>query len=74
MKNATHNQVEQLVKIKDKIKLLTDTEAKTNLFVDAEEILKNIDFMSSFYSAFVGDLRRYKTQKGMSIEVLLLQF
>lgn len=72
MKKATQNQIEQLEKIKDKIKLSTDVEVKTDLLIQTEEILKEIDFMSNYYSNFVGDLRRYKTQKVMSSESALL--
>lgn len=72
MKKATQNQIEQLVKLKEKIKLSTDIEAKTDLLVQTEEILKEIDFMSNYYSNFVGDLRRYQNQKVMSMESALV--
>ncbi|GEM_PF-4725430 len=72
MKKATQNQIEQLEKLREKIKLSTDVEAKTDLLVNAEEILKEIDFMSNYYTNFVGDLRRYKTQKAIAIESALV--
>ena len=72
MKKATQNQIEQLEKLREKIKLSTDIEAKTDLLVNAEEILKEIDFMSNYYTNFVGDLRRYKTQKATAIESALV--
>ncbi len=72
MKKATQNQIEQLEKLREKIKLSTDIEAKTDLLVNAEEILKEIDFMSNYYTNFVGDLRRYKTQKAIAIESALV--
>ena len=72
MKKATQNQIEQLEKLREKIKLSTDVEAKTDLLVNAEEILKEIDFMSNYYTNFVGDLRRYKTQKATAIESALV--
>ena len=72
MKKATQNQIEQLEKLREKIKLSTDVEEKTYLLVNAEEILKEIDFMSNYYTNFVGDLRRYKTQKAIAIESALV--
>ena len=72
MKKATQNQIEQLEKLREKIKLSTDVEAKTDLLVNAEKILKEIDFMSNYYTNFVGDLRRYKTQKAIAIESALV--
>ena len=72
MKKATQNQIEQLEKLREKIKLSNDVEAKTELLVSAEEILKEIDFMSNYYTNFVGDLRRYKTQKAIAIESALV--
>ena len=72
MKKATQNQIEQLEKLREKIKLSTYVEAKTDLLVNAEEILKEIDFMSNYYTNFVGDLRRYKTQKATAIESALV--
>lgn len=72
MKKATQNQIEQLEKLREQIKLSTDVEAKTDLLVNAEEILKEIDFMSNYYTNFVGDLRRYKTQKAIAIESALV--
>ena len=72
MKKATQNQIEQLEKLREKIKLSTDVEAKTDLLVNTEEILKEIDFMSNYYTNFVGDLRRYKTQKATAIESALV--
>lgn len=72
MKKATQNQIEQLEKLREKIKLSNDVEAKTHLLVSAEEILKEIDFMSNYYTNFVGDLRRYKTQKAIAIESALV--
>ena len=72
MKKATQNQIEQLEKLREKIKLSNDVETKTELLVNAEEILKEIDFMSNYYTNFVGDLRRYKTQKAIAIESALV--
>ena len=72
MKKATQNQIEQLEKLREKIKLSTDVEAKTDLLVNTEEILKEIAFMSNYYTNFVGDLRRYKTQKATAIESALV--
>ena len=72
MKKATQNQIEQLEKLREKIKLSNDVETKTELLVSTEEILKEIDFMSNYYTNFVGDLRRYKTQKAIAIESALV--
>ena len=72
MKKATQNQIEQLEKLREKIKLSNDVETKTELLVSTEEILKEIDFMSNYYTSFVGDLRRYKTQKAIAIESALV--
>lgn len=72
MKKATQNQIEQLEKLLEKLKLTTDFEAKTDLLVNAEQVLKEIDFMSNYYTNFVGDLRRYKTQKATAIESALV--
>ena len=72
MKKATQNQIEQLEKLREKIKLSNDVETKTDLLVSAEETLKEIDFMSNYYTNFVGDLRRYKTQKAIAIESALV--
>lgn len=72
MKKATQNQIEQLEKLREKIKLSNDVETKSELLVNAEEILKEIDFMSNYYTNFVGDLRRYKTQKAIAIESALV--
>ena len=72
MKKATQNQIEQLEKLREKIKLSNDVETKTELLVSTEEILKEIDFMSNYYTNFVGDMRRYKTQKAIAIESALV--
>ena len=72
MKKATQNQIEQLEKLQEKLKLTTDFEAKTDVLVKAEQVLKEIDFMSTYYTNFVGDLRRYKTQKATAIESALV--
>ena len=73
MKKATQNHIEQLEKLREKIKLSNDVETKTDLLVSAEETLKEIDFMSNYYTNFVGDLRRYKTQKATAIESALVR-
>ena len=72
MKKATQNQIEQLEKLREKIKLSNDVETKTELLVSTEEILKEIDFISNYYTNFVGDMRRYKTQKAIAIESALV--
>ncbi|KEY18878.1 hypothetical protein [Kaistella antarctica] len=72
MKKATQNQIEQLEKLREKIKLSNDVETKTELLVSTEEILKEIDFMSNYYTNFVGDMRRYKNQKAIAIESALV--
>ena len=72
MKKATQNQIEQLEKLREKIKLSNDVETKTELLVSTEEILKETDFMSNYYTSFVGDLRRYKTQQAIAIESALV--
>lgn len=73
MKKASASQTDQLEILKDKLQFETGKEITGELLTEVEEILKDIDFMSSFYTNFVGDMRIYKSQKVMTVQSSLMK-
>lgn len=68
MKTASASQIDQLEILKNKIQLCTDNEATSDMLVEVEALLKDIDFMSTFYNSFMSDMRIYKSQKVMTVQ------
>lgn len=68
MKTASTSQIDQLEILRNKIQLSTDNDATGEMLTQVEELLKEIDFMSTFYNNFMSDMRIYKSQKVMTVQ------
>lgn len=73
MKKASNSQIDQLEILKKKFELSNDNQESSDLLMQVEEQLKEIDFMSSFYNNFTTDMRIYKTQKVMTVQSSLVK-
>lgn len=73
MKSASTHQIDQLEILKNKIQLSTDKVATSELLVEVEELLKDIDFMSMYYNGFMNDMKIYKSQKVMTVQSSLVK-
>ena len=73
MKTASNSQIDQLEILKKKFELSNDKEESSELLMQVEEQLKEIDFMSSFYNNFRTDMRIYQSQKVMTVQSSLVK-
>ena len=73
MKTASASQIDQLEILNKKIQLSKDSDAISEMLLQIEELLKDIDFMSPFYTNFANDMRIYKSQKVTTVQSSLLK-